>query len=352
MASTKRAALLVLLAACSSNDPLATPADASDASDAAAPSLDGGVDAHADTDAGVADAADATIHDASADAPNDPIGVFVAVGYGGRRMRSIDDGRTWTDDQSLARNGGDDMNLLRTVAFGNGLFVTAGWQALSSRDGKTWTPLPATHQNWFGALVFAHATWAAVGGYGMRLTSADGTTWSDHAIDTTAAHPHGCLVFDGARFVACNDNGQRSHSADGVTWSYSTGADAIKSSQLAVGAGVVVGVDGAAVVRSLDGGTTWSMAATLDSPGDGLVFAQGHFTLLANGAVFTSTDGAQWTKHASPNARPSALAFGHGTYVAVRAHEWQRSTDGVAWDPASRDTAQDNAFEWVAFGAP
>jgi len=323
--------------------------------DGGSPAIDAGdavaIDASADAPA----APDAHVEastDASPDAAIDPPGVFVAVGYGGRRMRSIDYGRTWQDDQSIARNGGDDTNLLRTIAFGNGRFIAAGWLTFSSPDGKTWTELPATHQNWFGSLVYAQSTWVAVGGYGMRLTSADATTWADHAIDTAAAHPHGCLVYAGSAFVACNDDGKRSWSASGSTWTYATGADGIASSELAVGNGIVVGIDGVDVVVSHDAGKTWARGATLDATGGGLVFANGTFTYLATGAVFTSSDATHWTKHASPNARPSALAYGHGTYVAVRAHEWHRSTDGITWDVATKDTATDNAFEWVAFGAP
>ena len=316
------------------------------------PSPEGGA-AEASVDAGSGP------DDAHADAPSssDPPGVFVAVGYGGRRLRSTDDGRTWTDDQSLEASGGDDQDLLRTVAFADGVFLAAGWQALSSPDGKMWTALPPTKQNWFGALAHAESTWVGVGGYGMRVTSTDGTTWTDHAVDTTAAHPHGCLTVAGGAggaspvFVACNDGGARSWSADGATWSYATGASGVTSSQVVAGAGVVVGVDGAQVVLSHDDGHSWAAAATLDSPGGGLVFAQGHFTYLGTGAVYTSTDGASWQKHAAPGVSPAALAFGHGTYVAVQAHAWQRLVDGVAWEAVVADPSKDNALEWVTFGA-
>jgi hypothetical protein len=306
------------------------------------------------SEAGASDAGDAGDAGHAADGSTaEPTGVFVAVGYGGRRMRSVDDGQSFVDDQSLEANGGDDNDLLRTVAFGPGGFLAAGWQLLSSPDGKTWSALPPTHQNWFGALVYADSTWVAVGGYGMRLTSGDGMTWTDHSLDTTAAHPHGCLAFTGSSpaFAACNDNGARSYSADGVTWSYATGAEAVVSSQVVAGAGVVAGVDGAQVVVSKDNGQTWTQTTALDQPGGGLVFAQGHFTYLSTSAVYTSTDGTTWEKHAAPGIQPSALAYGHGTYVAVRAHDWQRSADGITWGSATHDTSKDNGFEWVAFGA-
>jgi hypothetical protein len=326
------------------NEDLEASLEASDAADGPADKAEGGPG----PDSAFVDA------DLDAGTPGEGTGVFVAVGYGGRRMRSTDDGQTWTDDQSLEPNGGDDMELLRTVTFGAGQFIAAGWQTYSSPDGKTWSALPATHQNWFGALVYSDPLWVAVGGYGMRLTSSDAMTWVDHSIDTIAAHPHGCLTLAEApsrRFVACNDNGARSYSNDGSAWTYSSGAVDVTSSQVVSGAGVVVGVDGVNVVLSHDGGQTWAKETALDVMGGGLVFAQGHFTYLSTDVVYTSTDGATWAKHMATGARPSALAYGHSTYVAVRGHQWQRSTDGITWGTSVEDASQTNAFEWVTFGA-
>jgi hypothetical protein len=297
----------------------------------------------------------ATVADAAPDAASTPAGSFVAVGYGGRRIRSIDDGKTWVDDQSLEPDGGgDDQDLLRTIAFGDGVFLAAGWQTLTSPDGKTWGPVVNPHDNWFGALTYASSMWVAVGGYGMRLTSPDGVTWTNHSIDTIASHPHGCLVVATApitAFVACNDMGQRSYSPDGVTWKYSTGATDVMSSQVTFGNGVVVGTDGTTMVLSRDAGSTWTKGATLDVAGGGMVFAQGHFTILATDFVYTSNDGSTWAKNPAKGIRPGVLAFGDGTYVAiVNGHQFQRSSNGITWDAPVDDTSKINSLEWVAFG--
>ena len=268
---------------------------------------------------------------------------------------SIDDGKTWIDDQSLEPDGGgDDQELLRTIVYGNGVFFAAGWQTLTSPDGKTWGPVTNPHTNWFGALTYASSIWVAVGGYGLRLTSPDGVTWTDHSIDTTASHPHGCLTVATApttAFVACNDLGQRSYAPDGATWKYSTGATDVMSSQVTFGNGVVVGTDGTTMALSRDAGTTWSKVATLDVASGGMVFAQGHFTILATNVVYTSSDGSTWTKNAATGIHPGALAFGDGTYVAiVNGHQFQRSTDGITWDAPVKDTSTVNSLEWVSFG--
>jgi hypothetical protein len=319
--------------ACSSDDAVA-PAS----SDA------GGADA---TSSPVASGDAATSSDAAAD---DPEGVFVAVGYGGRRIRSTDDGLTWTDDQVTEPDGGgDDMELLRTVAYGDGKFLAAGWKNWSSSDGQTWTALPATKQNWFGALAHTGSRWVAVGGYGMRLESADGATWKNHALDTIAAHPHGCLVVVGTSLVACNDNGARSWSTDGETWIYATGALDSGSSELAVGNGVVVGIGGTKLVTSTDGGKTWTAGTPFDTVGGGLVFANGHFTHLGTNAVYTSSDGNTWTKTTAMGVSPAALTFGHGTYVAVAGHTFWRSTDGTTWT-SRKEALTVNSLQWVTFG--
>ncbi len=357
-------ACALALVACGASDSTAT--SSSDAGDGSAQILEGGegpVEASADMDSAMADvvAEEAAVGYAAPDAPPEAAtlatGVFVAVGYGGRRIRSVDDGKTWIDDQSLEPDGGgDDQELLRTIAFGDGTFLAAGWQTLTSPDGATWGPVINPHTNWFGALTYANSTWVAVGGYGMRLTSPDGVTWTDHSIDTIAAHPHGCLTVATApttAFVACNDMGQRSYAPDGATWKYSSGATAVMSSQVIFGNGAVVGTDGTTMVLSHDAGATWTQAATLDVAGGGMVFAQGHFTILATDVVYTSNDGTAWTKHAAMGIRPGALAFGHGTYVAiVNGHQFRRSSDGIAWDSPVKDTSTVNSLEWITYGLP
>src|SRR4051794_22942750 len=67
-------------------------------------------------------------------------GLFVAVGYGGRRVTTRD-GVHWENDVELAPNGGDDDNCLFSVAFGHGRFVAVGGGAgvgriMTTVDGR------------------------------------------------------------------------------------------------------------------------------------------------------------------------------------------------------------------------
>jgi hypothetical protein len=281
----------------------------------------------------------------------DPPGIFVAVGYGGRTVRSIDDGATWTDDQSLEAMGGDDKYLLRTVLYGNNEFVALGWRVMKSPDGKTWDDRGETIGQWIGSAVYEGTGYVAIGGYGLRATSSDAVSFQHHDIDTVASHAHDGLAFgayQGGRFVAANDDGQRTYSSDGKTWMHGSGADTLKTSEVAFGNGVFVGVGGGDVVVSKDGGATWAAAQQLAVAGQGLVFAQGHFTVLASGHVFTSTDGSAWDDHAVKGVTGGGIAYGHGTYILVQGTNRRRSKDGLAWDPAI--IGGQNSLEWVAFG--
>ncbi len=280
----------------------------------------------------------------------DPSGVFVAVGYGARRIRSLDDGKTWVDDVSAEMQGGDDDQLLRTVTFGKGTFVALGWRSETSADGKTWDDHGANIGQWLGGAVYANHQFVAVGGYGMRAISSDGVTWMNHSIDTVATHAADGIAFGaamGGRFVVANDDGVRSSSSDGVTWTAGVGADGTKTTHLAFGNGLFLGVDATSVVTSPDG-ATWTSAATLLAPCDCLVFADGLFRIIADDHVFTSSDGASFVDTPVPGLRCGGLAYGHATYVLAAGTALRRSTDGTTWEMPF--DAGGNSFQTVAFG--
>lgn len=52
-------------------------------------------------------------------------GIFVAVGYGGRR-KSSEDSVHWQHDTEWAADGGDDDNCLFSIVFAQGKFVAVG----------------------------------------------------------------------------------------------------------------------------------------------------------------------------------------------------------------------------------
>ncbi|MCA9709933.1 MAG: hypothetical protein KDK70_29105 [Myxococcales bacterium] len=146
--------------------------------------------------------------------------VTIAVGYGGMRVRSLDDGLTWQDYTQEAPSGGDDMDLLRGAAWGEGRFVAVGWRLFSSPDGAAWTEHPNPTGQWYGAVAYGNERFLAVGGGGYCARSDDGTAWeacTDATDGDGFVHVRSVLFLDGL-FYTADANGVLRSSPDGDAW--------------------------------------------------------------------------------------------------------------------------------------
>lgn len=151
-----------------------------------------------------------------------PVGdpVTIAVGYGGMRVRSLDDGLTWQDYVQSGPNGGDDMDLLRGAAWGDGVFVAVGWRIYSSPDGASWTEHDNPTGQWYGAVAHGNDRFLAVGGGGYCARSSDGQAWeacTDATDDDGFTHVRSVLFLDGL-FHTADANGVLRSSPDGEQW--------------------------------------------------------------------------------------------------------------------------------------
>lgn len=277
--------------------------------------------------------------------------MLVAVGTGGRTMRSLDGGLTWVDDQQLIANGGDDYYGLRTVAYGGGQFVALGWRVMTSPDGKTWTD-HGVRNNWTGAVRYQVDHFVAVGGWGQRMTSPDGLTWTEFPLDTNETHPHDALACTATACVSINDLGGISYSTNGTDWKYATQTCPTATYDLchvAYGAGGFVIASSNSLLRSIDNGVTWTKVGTLSKPAGGIIYAENHFTVTANNHAWTSTDGTNWTDDASNTVQAGYLTYGDGAYVSLGWLEVGRSTDGIDnWGWSS--LGNDNSMNAIAYG--
>lgn len=232
--------------------------------------------------------------------------VIVAVGYGGRRMRSTDLGLTWSDLIEDDPDGGDDQNLLRAAIFAQGLFIAAGWRIHTSPDGVTWTERTVEGQQWCGGLAFGNGIALCTGGCGDSLKSADGITWAQAGDATPGECAHmRSLAFGNGRFVAFGDNGRVATTTDGDTW--------------------------------------MDLASQQAGP---VVFRDGAFYANGEGFYVHSTDGLTWT---TEDGSFPTEDFGLGVYLRG---PWkgkiERSLDAVAWDQVFDDGG--NALGAFAFG--
>jgi hypothetical protein len=162
------------------------------------------------------------------------------VGYGGLRITSRDGGKTWPVRTAAKNAGGDDYELLRAVAYANGLWLAVGWSATTSGDGVTWTPLARINQaggvTWSGAsscgLVEGLASdgaafYVVCAEYGQPdavFRSTDAATFTRlGTIGPLGGHP--ALAHRNGTFYAYGDSGTSYRSADAITWVRDTALD-------------------------------------------------------------------------------------------------------------------------------
>jgi hypothetical protein len=279
--------------------------------------------------------------------------LFVAVGYGGRRMSSAD-GIHWANDVVVDPQGGDDDNLFRGVGFVAGHFVAVGGSAqgqnATTSDGASWafhTPAGA----WIADAVPLGSAVVVAGGNGLRQRSLDGgLTWTD-AAPYYAGHFRGIASGNGIAVAAGHTyggstEGLTSTSTDGKTWSPEvTGGTPFHS--IAFGAGVFVAAGDDRCATSTDG-KAWAPCGGVSGAGlDRVVFVNGAFVLGDATGYFVSTDGVTFQHQAAEHHAVSA--YGLGLYVAL---DWPdrilTSPDLATWTVRQENTGP--AFVEVAFG--
>ncbi len=219
------------IAACSSEDGAQTSA------------TDGGAvlaDAGSDSPVVVADASNAVDSSSSADASRD-VGVdaksdaphagwmpsIVAVGYGGLRVVSRDNGVTWKNRAELAMSGLDDNNLLRGIAYGNGTWVTVGWRVFTSSDGAiTWNEkTPASGCGLMEGVAFGAGHFIGTCGTDA-FESIDGASWT-HVGPVGSTGGHTYVFFVNGHFYSSGDSKKSYSSVDGHAWSEMIGVSAV-----------------------------------------------------------------------------------------------------------------------------
>lgn len=114
-----------------------------------------------------------------------PVPVFVGVGNFGLRAYTFD-GVTWVKQGGTGTGNQHTPDLLRAVAYGDGVFVAVGGNnnshILRSVDGgKNWQDVGFATGGWLGGVTYADGVWFAAKGYDANVLRSDdkGVTWTN-----------------------------------------------------------------------------------------------------------------------------------------------------------------------------
>lgn len=261
--------------------------------------------------------------------------LFVAAGYGGRRMVSTD-GLHWEITEEWAQPGGDDGNNLMSAVWAEGKFVVVGGggggrsgdgHVLISTDGREWKRTHHTF-NRINPIVYGDGRFVAGAPDRSLIVSDDAETWTEGAKieDDACTHFRGG-AYGAGRFVFVGNHGGNG----GPHWS-------------------AVSKDGA----SIEGVRT-------DLPGHGRIIFQGsRFLMLtshSNAGLIASADGLEWKPVAIDGVESFEWIVDAGDAAIVGNHEgmWA-SADGETWtrrDGASRsEVVWSDGQRFIATGWP
>jgi hypothetical protein len=293
-------------------------------------------------------------------------GVYVAAGYGGRRLRSTD-GVNWDIVAEWSDKGGDDRNNLTSVAYGNGTFVAVGGgvtdrngpggRVLTSVDGKGWKERPGPKFR-VHPVLFGDGRFVAGGPDYRLLRSVDGAKWEAGGKITDPAATHFRTgAFGNGRFLFAG-NGRKSDkeihwvvaSKDGTAVDAER-ADLAPIRAMAFGNGrfVVVGPEGLRM-SSADGVEWGHEAREPKSALDSVVWTGKGFLASGGGKGFASADGKAWA--AWPRPVPCSVLYADAARKVWIGTSWPgrmwSSADGLEWKRAKEMTP--NGINAVAFG--
>ncbi len=295
----------------------------------------------------------------AADAPaTQPNQLFVAVGYGGRRMSSHD-GLHWENDVQWSDKAADDDNVLFNVAFGQGKFIAVGGAGvghiLMTRDGKEWRETQK-QKGRVATVAFGNNRFVA-GWNDQFLYSTDGEDWKQGTKLGIEGSVHfRKSAFGNGLFVAIGDwdpPGKkrisfRAATADGEKLTHVDGTVAAARG-IAFGAGRFVVVGPEALRESSTDGKTWEHPVKeLDSELDSIIFDGKLFIAAGGKYAYTSPDGIEWKKLDKPI--PCSVLYGNDRFHlggSWGGNVWM-SENGSPWKKIGVPTG--NAFEAIAVG--
>jgi len=337
----------------------------------------GGAEATGETSAGATGETGAdgtTAGDEETGTVEQPEGVFLAVGDGGRRLWSID-GEAW---DGVVGSGLLDVeeetaapDALRALAVGEGYVVAVGgggtyWNGngmiMRSTDaGMSWQEdllanSPDVAQTKLHGVAASGPTVVAVGMRGKRIRSADGgLTWTDVSFEDQNARFLAVAAVDQTFVVVgwaedsydAPKTSAITVSGDGaMTWSPVDESFA-RLDTVVVGAGVFVALGADVCLRGTDG-VAWTDCGAGLPPYIGVSYTGGEFVLATTAGLATSPDGLKWTTPVMPDfGAPKLVARGNNRWAGIRWTERGFAEALEAWTYTSHATEPLRAIVFV-----
>jgi photosystem II stability/assembly factor-like uncharacterized protein len=267
-------------------------------------------------------------------------GFFMAVGSGGKILRSTDNGSSWGIATSCQFS-----TDLADVTFGNNTSVAVGLPGKivrSTNSGSSWDNVTSVDSQYLYGITFGNNTFVAVGESGNIVRSTNsGSSWND-SNSGISQYLYG-ITFGNNTFVAVGGSGNIVRSTDnGSSWDNATSNTSNLLNRVTFGNNTFVAVaQSGNIVRSTDNGTSWDNAT---SPTGNILYGvtYGNNTFVGvgqSGNIVRSTDnGTNWDNATSPITTDiRGVTFGNNTFVGVGSGgKIVRSMDnGSSWDNAT-----------------
>lgn len=307
--------------------------------------------------------------DSTTETPADGVPMFVALGQGGRRLVSCDDGQTWGAEQVIEQNDDDHGPYSsRDVAWGQGTFLLGmGWgnpaRISDSTDGIDWQesfpPADYVETRGLSGMAFGSNRFVAIVGSDSWTREGVGGSWSlDGQVPTNGnirVVTHSS--FGDGLYYAVADGGLIYQSTDGATWTdpltttgSCDGGNLSRRGGIADRDGVFVLVtDIGNVCRTDDGGISFTHHVLGDGTGSVVVRSD---VIATDEGFYAGGFGGGW--HSADGTEWSFMGFAlEGDDIATLAHSTDSgSLIGIAWNGDDFYRSVDTGRTWVRADAP
>ena len=262
-------------------------------------------------------------------------GMFVAVGDSGGIFYS-EDGNIWNTANV------NDVGHMEDVIYANGMFVAVGFspQFQYSMDGITWNSgenVDGETNFTIRKVIYGVDKFVAIGGKDNVMTSIDGKKWTEGYHIGSLSDNLASLAYGNNRFILMI-NGEYNgsiknyiyYSVGGDTWNgVSSGLSSVEIEALAYGGGqfVAIGYNGSTNKRqwlTSKDGIKWTFGIPSNSMNkiNDIVYGgpshnQGYMAVSETGNIYWSTDGVDWSNLANINAELLSITCSNDRFVAI-----------------------------------